>query len=93
MIHELKRPFEGLHGRITAVTARDHLTVGDLLAGRRASATDETVQSVAMVACVCGLDSSEINSMDLDDYGKFADHVSKLLAPDDKSEGEDSPKG
>lgn len=80
---QLRRPFPLLDKTMCEVVRpRDYLEVGDFLAARRES-QDEAVQTAVLVARVCGLELSEIQSMDMRDYLQVVEHVAKLQESED----------
>jgi hypothetical protein len=76
----LVTPFKDLGGQLrTFVEVREVMTGGDILFARRTSASKDPVELSFMIAArMCGLDMSELESMDVRDIEAVQDYVNGL---------------
>lgn len=71
MEYKLKFPIKARDGKtLTSVTYRERVLVSDVMYVAE-HATSAKVEGVWMVARLCGLDVSEIELMDLEDYNEI----------------------
>ncbi len=88
---KLKTPIKNLEGEpLTVLKLRPYVTVGDLLTAQKVHGDSDTEQSIFLVSQVTGLDTSEVELLDANDFTKLTRHVSAImpnLEEEDPKEG------
>lgn len=88
MIVELKHQVKGLARDLSAVSLREYLTGGDVLAQERCKGSD-TEKGFVLLARLAGLDMAELESLHVADINVLMGHVNKIV----QSESAEDPKG